>query len=88
MKKKKVANIIKARLMTFSHNSESFTVPMANSYRFFACDCDPSCGNVNFILEDENERPFSVAQLSYEQILGPLTEAALEARTAVGEKTN
>jgi len=64
------------------------TVPVSTSFRFSACECEPPCGNVNFVFEDEDMKPFACAQFGYEQILGEITEAALEAKAAVGEKTN
>jgi len=64
------------------------TVPVSTSFRFSVCECEPPCGNVNFVFEDEDIKPFACAQFSYEQILGPLTECALEAKKLVGEKTH
>jgi len=86
--KKVERHFVKARMASVEHDNKKMAVPMSESYRFFACDCDPPCGNVNFVFEDIEGVPFGCAQLSYEHILGPLTEAALEAREAVGEKTN
>jgi hypothetical protein len=58
------------------------SVPMASSFRFFACECHPPCGLINVIFEGEDGEPFAVAQFSYDQLLGPLTEVALAAREA------
>lgn len=87
-KKKAIRHVVKARMGIVRHGNEDIMVPMSNSYGFFVCKCDPPCGNVNFILEDLEGVPFGCAQLSYEQILGPLTECALEAKGLVGEKTH
>jgi hypothetical protein len=90
MKKAKVKAVklsgVKARPANVAHNGETLVVPMSHSFRFFACDCEPPCGLVTFVLEDFDGRPFTVMQLSYDQILGGVVEAALEARDGVDAK--
>ena len=88
MKKIKQKHVVKARTGVVVHEGRDVMVPLSDSYRFFVCNCDPPCGNVSFIFEDMNGRPFGCAQLSYEQVLGPLTECALGAKKLVGEKTH